>query len=33
MIGPALLDANGLFPQLMRDVIVSLAAGRAFSAR
>lgn len=33
MIGPALLDANVLFPQLLRDVLVSLAAGRAFEAR
>ncbi len=32
MIGPALLDANVLFPQLLRDVLVSLAARRAFSA-
>ncbi len=33
MIGPALLDANVLFPQLLRDVLVSLAASRAFEAR
>lgn len=33
MIGPALLDANVLFPQLLRDVLVSLSAGRAFEAR
>lgn len=33
MIGPALLDANVLFPPLLRDVLVSLAASRAFEAR
>lgn len=33
MIGPALLDTNVLFPQLLRDVLVSLAAARAFEAR
>jgi predicted nucleic acid-binding protein len=33
MIGPALVDANVLFPQLLRDVLVSLAASRAFHAR
>ncbi len=33
MIGPALLDANVLFPQMLRDVMVSLAAAQAFEAR
>lgn len=33
MIGPVLLDANVLFPQLLRDVLVSLAASCAFHAR
>ncbi len=33
MSGPALLDANVLFPQLLRDVLISLAASRAFEAR